>query len=570
MKRLIPYVKPYRVNLLFVILFGLLMSGAYFSLAPLIKELLDGAVANKDRSKLVVIPVLLIAIFVVHAVARYFHLFILKMVAERVCTQLQKDLQAKYMKLGLGYYTNADTGGMISKVISDVSIVLHGFKIMADLIREPITALGMFAYLMYLDWKLTLIVVTAGPVTVFVLNRIAKSVRKYSHMQAETMENLTSTLKETVDGIRIIQSFNLQSEMKSRLGKVVDHYLQMRKKVIARQESAGPMTETLGVCAVAALIYYIGHDLIDGNMTMGTFMAYFAALAIMQTPIKKLQDGFVRIQQPLASLERIYQVLDASEIVDEPKQAVAFPKDWDEIEFRNVSFSYGHESVLKNVDLKIRRGETIALVGESGSGKSTLVNLLARFFDPQGGKILIGGHDIKDFSLHELRRNIALVSQDVFLFNDSISQNIQSGDLDKPLDQAKVKRAAELANATSFISNTSAGFNSLAGDRGGRLSGGEKQRISIARAIYKDAPILILDEATSALDSVSELEVQKGLDQLMAGRTAFIIAHRLSTISKASRIIVMEKGNIVEQGTHEELQKKSGQYANFLKLQKVT
>ncbi len=567
LKRLIPYAAPYKWRFVTVIFFGLLMSGAYFAMPWMVKELFDGAINNKDKGRLIIVPVMLVGIYTVHAIARYCHLFILKMSAERICTQLQKNLQEKYMYLNLSYYNSTDSGGMISKVISDVGVILHGFKIMADLIREPITIVGMLCWLVYLNWKLTLIILALGPITVFILNRIARSVKKYAHSQQESMEKLTSNLKETVDGVRIIQSFNLQEEMKRRLRVVVDQYLNMRRMVISRQEGAGPISEILGASAFGAILYYIGLDIIDGSSTIGSFMAYFAALAVIQNPIKKLQDGFVRIQQPIASLERLFEILDSGDVVKESPNAVPFPKNWSSITYKGVNFKYGDEPILRDVNIEVKRGEIIALVGESGSGKSTFVNLLERFFDPEHGEILIDNINIQNISLKDLRKNVALVSQDVFLFNDSISRNIQSGDFQKSEDKRLISESAKMANADVFINKTPGKFETMAGDRGGRLSGGEKQRVSIARAIYKDAPILILDEATSALDSVSEQEVQKGLDQLMQGRTAFVIAHRLSTISKADRIVVMKKGEIVEIGSHSELMEKKGQYFQFQQLQ---
>ena len=271
------------------------------------------------------------------------------------------------------------------------------------------------------------------------------------------------------------------------------------------------------------------------------------------------------MQQSAVALERLNSILDDTRVVPEKADAIAFPKNWHEVEFRNVTFKYDDAEVLKKVNLTIKRGEKVALVGSSGAGKSTLINLLPRFFDPTGGQILIGGVPINNMHLEDLRTNVALVTQDVFLFSDSVEKNIWSGDFSKPA--TGVERAAKLANAHDFISRNPEGYRSLVGERGARYSGGEKQRISIARAIFKNAPILILNEATSALDSESELEVQKGLDSLMEGRTALVIAHRLSTISKCDRIIVMDRGNIVEEGSHNELMVQKGSYFKFFQLQ---
>jgi ATP-binding cassette subfamily B protein/subfamily B ATP-binding cassette protein MsbA len=282
-------------------------------------------------------------------------------------------------------------------------------------------------------------------------------------------------------------------------------------------------------------------------------------------PIKKIQNAHVRLQQTVVVTERIFQLLESTMQVPQSANPLPFPKDWEQIRFKNVSFAYGAEPVLQNIDVTIHRGEIVALVGESGSGKSTIVNMLERFFDPTEGEILIDGVPLNQFDLKDLRRHIALVTQDVFLFRDSIERNIQAGDFSK--DTTGVAPAAQHANAHNFIERTPLAYQSSVGDRGNFLSGGEKQRVSIARAIFKDTPILILDEATSALDSVSELEVQKGLNHLMQGRTTFVIAHRLSTVYNATRILVLKKGRIVEQGTHDVLLQRKGEYFNFFQLQ---
>ncbi|MEK7355333.1 MAG: ATP-binding cassette domain-containing protein, partial [Bdellovibrionota bacterium] len=295
------------------------------------------------------------------------------------------------------------------------------------------------------------------------------------------------------------------------------------------------------------------------------FVSFLVAAGLLQAPIKKLQDAGVKIQQSVVVTERVFSILDSTSEVPQAKNPRPFPRDWKTITFKNVSFKYGGELTLKNVNLTVKRGEIVALVGESGSGKSTLVNLLERFYDPTSGEILIDDVPLDQIDLRDLRHNVALVTQDVFLFRDTIERNIHAGDFGKKIDD--VEKSAKLANAHSFISATPARYKSPVGERGSFLSGGEKQRVSIARAIFKDAPILILDEATSALDSVSEMEVQKGLQHLMEGRTAFVIAHRLSTVFNANRILVMKKGEIVEQGNHETLVASGGEYHRFFQLQ---
>ena len=379
------------------------------------------------------------------------------------------------------------------------------------------------------------------------------------------MEDLTQILKEALDGTRIVQSFNLQGEMRSRFETQAADFLKSKSKIISREEASGPVSEGMSAVFVAMLLMYIGHQALQSNLGVGDFLGFIAAIGLLSDSIKKVQGGYIKMQQSSVALERLHGILDDTSVVPQIGSPESFPEHWSDIEFRDVSFSYGDTAVLRGVSLKIKRGEQVALVGSSGAGKSTLINLLPRFFDPTGGDILIGGVSTKNMALDQLRAKVALVTQDVFLFSDTVERNVHSGDFARGV--AGVQDAARLANAHDFISRAEQGYATRVGERGARFSGGEKQRISIARAIFKDAPILVLDEATSALDSESELEVQKGLDSLMRGRTALVIAHRLSTISKCDRIVVMDKGLVVEEGSHNELMVRQGAYYKFFQLQ---
>lgn len=565
-KKVLPYLKPYKWKLSLVLVLGLFMSATEASVAVATKMVFDQVFEKKNFLILPQICYGLIGIYFIHGIARYFHLFNLKLVSEKVAAQIRYNLQSKFMDLSTTFHSETNPGALLSKITNDVINIQDGFKRVADLIREPFTALALFSWVLYMDWKLTLFIIIAAPLIFRILQSLSKSAQKYSHLQMEALEDVTYSLKETLDGLRIIQSFNLQHEMRVRLKKVLDYFVSIRAKVISREESSGPITEFLGAVVIAGVIYYKAGHVINGTATSGDFMSYFAALALLQPPIKKLQDAVVRMQVTNVSIDRIFDLLDSSHTMKELANPQSFPTDFKSIEFKNVSFAYdNHKTILNNINLTIKKGEIIALVGESGCGKSTLVNLLERFYDVSAGEILIGGTNIQNISLYDLRQNIALVTQDVFLFNDTITKNIQAGNFER--ETIPVKQAAELANADSFIGKTQNCYETPAGDRGARLSGGEKQRISIARAIYKNAPILILDEATSALDSVSELEVQQGLDQLVKGRTVFVIAHRLSTISSAHRICVLKDGQIIEEGTHGSLLNLKGHYFNFHQLQ---
>lgn len=566
-KRLWPELKPHKKVLVWVLILGFITS-AMKGVTPELIRMLQDSWEAREWNRAWQIPMAIAVLWTLSSIGRFFHLFWMKFTSEQVAVNLRRQLINKYLSLNLTFFHSfvSGSGGLISRMVNDISIIQNGLQRIADILREPFMAIFSFGYLLYLDWRLTFFIIVALPLITGVMRNLARSLRKYSRHNQEIMEDLTKTIKESLDGTRIVQSFNLEGEMRRRFELQSDDYLKTRAKIISREEAVGPVSETLAAITLAVILVYIGGQIFKGNLNVGDFIGFSFAIGLLQDSIKKIQSGYMSVQQASVALDRLHQILDTVSAVEDSKHPVPFPKDWETIEFRNVSFAFEKEHVLRNINLTIRRGEAIALVGGSGGGKSTLVNLLARFFDPTAGEIFIGGIPIKNFSLHELRSQIALVSQDVFLFADTIERNIQAGDFNK--DIAGVEAAARLANAHNFITTaTKLGYQSRVGDMGSTLSGGEKQRVSIARAVFKDAPILVLDEATSALDSESEKEVQKGLDYLMKGRTAFVIAHRLSTIAKADRILVLKKGEIVEQGHHQELLAKSGEYLKLYQLQ---
>ena len=565
-KILLPELKGYEWRMVFIVLSGAviaLLKGA----TPFLIDHLYKAWEAQDVVKSYQIPILLAVVWVCAATLRYFHMYWMLFTAELVAVNLRRQLMNKYLNLNLGFHQKfaSGSGGLISRMFNDINIIQGGFQRMADIVREPFQVIISFATLLYYNWQLTLFLAVAMPLVATVLRKFAQSVRKYSRYNQESLEGLTQTLKESLDGTRVVQSFNLQGEMRQRFEKQVREFLASKSKMISREEASGPMSEILSTIFVAILLIYIGHLTTQSKMDPGMFMAFVGAAILAKDSVKKLQEAFIKLQQSSVALDRLHQILEDKSVVPESAQPKTFPVDWKEIEFRNVSFGYETQGVLHKINLTIKRGEQIALVGSSGAGKSTLINLLPRFFDPTQGEILIGGIPIREISLSDLRAHIALVTQDVFLFSDSVEKNIWSGDFSKT--SAGVEQAAKLANAHSFIQHNPEGYQARLGERGSRFSGGEKQRISIARAVFKDAPILIMDEATSALDSESELEVQKGIDSLMAGKTAFVIAHRLSTIAKCDRILVMDKGQIIEEGNHNLLMAQKGAYYRFFQLQ---
>lgn len=565
-KMLWPELKPHAKRMILVVICGIMISGLK-ALTPELLRRLPEAWESGDRVMTLQLPLMVAGIWIIAAILRYYHLFWMLYIAELVAVNLRRKLMNKYLNLNLGFFQGfvRGSGGLISRMLNDIGVIQAGFQKVADIVREPFMVIFSFGYLIYIDWRLTLFLLAGVPLITSVLRRFARSVRKYSRQNQESMEDLTQVLKESLDGTRVVQSFNLQDEMRQRFEDQAQDFLRSKGKIISREEASGPVSESLASILIAGLLIYIGHQSLAAKFEMGDFLSFLAAITLLSDSVKKVQGGYIKMQQAAVALTRLHSILDNTSVVKESPDAKPFPKDWDEIEFRGVTFKYDDHEVIKNLNLKIKRGEQVALVGSSGAGKSTLINLLPRFFDPTSGHIYIGGVSIHDMSLTDLRQNVALVTQDVFLFSDSVAKNIWSGDFNKPMDG--IEAAAKLANAHHFISENPEGYDSRVGERGSRYSGGEKQRISIARAIFKDAPILILDEATSALDSESELEVQKGLDSLMKGRTALVIAHRLSTIAKCDRILVMDKGEIIEQGNHDELMVQKGAYFRFFQLQ---
>lgn len=565
-KKLIAELKPFKKTIIIVAITGVAYALATSGIAFLTKYLFDALSASKHDEILRLIPIALL-LALITAVSRYYHIYLMNYVAECVVQGIRQKLQQKFMSLSLSFHNNyhAGSGGLISRILNDIRIIQDGLRVVADIFLHPLLLIGLLGNLFYIDWKLTLGTMIAVPFIAMILKSISRSMRKYIPQERDALEYMTSTIKESLDGVRIIQSFNLEKDMADRLIKDSDKYLAIRKTVYKRQEAAGPATEFIATFIVLGVLLYTSFEVAAGRSTPGTFIGYLTSLLMINQPIKRVQEAYVRIQEVTISVQRIFSIIeDPSEVPQSPKNK-PFPKNWKKITYKNVSFSYGKDMILKNVNLEINRGEVVALVGASGSGKSTIVNLLERFFDATSGEILIDDVNILDINLKELRRNVALVTQDVFLFSDTIEKNIWAGDYNR--DRADVMAMAKLANAHDFIMKMPQNYQSRVGDRGNLLSGGEKQRISIARAMFKDAPLLILDEATSALDTASEIEVQKGIDHLMEGRTALVIAHRLSTIQKADKIVVLKNGQIAEVGNHQNLLNQQGEYFRFHSLQ---
>lgn len=565
-RRLLRELFAHKSRLAIVVGFGVLMALVDSATAPLMKAIFDRI--QDGKFDLMWDSMLALAVLaILKAPSRYVHFYNMNVVAEMVSQSLRKQLQSKFMRLSLSFHNNYahGSGGLISRIFTDVINIQHGLRMFADFFREPLLFLVLVGYLFWLNWKLTCFVILVLPPILMFLRQVSRSLRKYGERGQEDLERIAGTVKESVDGVRIIQSFNLEKEMEQRFDRDSETFLGSRKIFLRYLEAASPISEAVITLLTLGILAYMTSLISRGEATAGDLVGYVTALLGLSAPVKKLQESYVRIQETVVAARRVFSIVDDPSVVPQATEPRPFPVDWKTIELRSLGFAYGANQVLKGISLTIHRGDSIAFVGASGSGKSTIVNLLERFFDPTSGEILIDGTPIQKFGLKDLRHHIAMVSQDVFLFSDTIERNIWAGDFSKPKEG--VLDSARRANAHEFITKMPNGYQSRVGDRGNLLSGGEKQRVSIARAFFKDAPILILDEATSALDSASEIEVQKGLESLMKGRTTFVIAHRLATIQNAAKICVLRQGEILETGTHAELLARKGEYSRLFSMQ---
>ena len=484
----------------------------------------------------------------------------------RALQRLRNDVFTNVMKLHAGYFSNERKGDIISKISSDVQVVQ--FCITNTLLvafRDPFQIIGFMIALVVASWQLTIFSILFLPIVALVIGSIVKRLRKSATQVQERFADMVSLMDESLSGIKVLKGYNAVDYTVGKFRKINALFSRISLSMAWRQQLASPVSEFLGIAAAAVLMIYGGSLVLSGDLKASTFIMYLAIFTQITRPLRSFTDAFANINQGIAAGERVLALLDEkSEITDAP-DAVEMTGLKRDIEFRDVRFSYDNKEVIRGVSFKIKKGETVALVGPSGGGKSTLSDLIPRFYDVQSGQILIDGIDIRKYTLESLRRYMGLVSQETILFNDTIENNLRLGKQDATEDE--VRQAAIVANADAFIRETEHGYQTNIGDRGMKLSGGQRQRLSIARAVLKNPEILILDEATSALDTESEKLVQNALDALLQGRTSLVIAHRLSTIYNADRIIVIDHGQIVEQGTHHELMALHGVYARLIEMQ---
>ena len=565
LKRLLTYFKPYTPWIVIAFVAVMIVSATSGATAYLVKPALDDVFDQHNIRTLKLICLATVFIYAIKGAFRFTQAYILRLIGQKIIRTLREQLYRHYQFLSIDYYTETSGGIMMSRITNDVQIVQQAGPALVELFREPFTMIGLLAVAVYMNWRMSLVVLLVFPFVYLPISRFGKKVRKFTKKGQEKMGELSSILKENFTGIRVIKAFGMEEYEIARFSRENDNVYSAIIRTIVFDELAAPIIELLGAISAGGVIYLGAMQVFTKQISTGQFFSFLASAGLMYEPVKKLSKVNVAIQQALGAGERIFEVLDTGATVTDKPGATELPAVQREVAFKGVRFRYGDAWVLKGLEFKVPFGQVVALVGSSGAGKSTLVNLIPRFYDPTEGRISMDGVDITDVTLVSLRSQIGMVTQDVFLFNDSVRKNIAYGIKDAPMDD--VIAAAKAANAHDFIMELPKGYETMIGEMGVRLSGGQRQRLSIARAIYKNPPILIFDEATSSLDAESEREVQTALENLMHDRTTFVIAHRLSTVRNADRILVLSDGVVVEDGRHEELMALCGEYHRLYKIQ---
>lgn len=562
LKLMFPYLRPFWKQALGAALLALPLSAIKAYEAYLVKDIFDkGFSAGASSEEAWKLAGILVALGLANYPLRFFHYYGLRMIVDRCSCSIRSQLFKKFQAMPASYFAKNKQGNMVSTFLSDTFIFADSFKNALEIIREPITAIALVGVAVYHDWQLALVLLFASPIFALIFERLGRRIRKYMGLAQQDYADMTHSVSESLAGQRIAKAFGLQNFLLARFEKIQSNFLVNRMRSNSAEEHSHPAVELVGSLAFAGVIVFAHHRIVSGELTTGGFISFVAALAMFMDPVRKFSKSNAKLNQARASSERILKLLDTPSEPDTGSYAQAsFQR---EVEFRNVSFSYGDGDIVKDFSLTIKKGEKVGLVGLSGSGKSTLISLLLRLYPIHRGEILVDGVNINDWKLADLRHLFSLVSQDVFLFNDTVRENLTTGDAHT---EQEILHALEVSYAHDFVMELSEKLETHIGDRGLRLSGGQGQRLTIARAFLKNRDIMLFDEATSALDNESEKIVQAALERVASHKTVVAVAHRLSTLKNYDRIVVMKEGRKLEEGSHEELMGKNGEYRKLYEL----
>jgi subfamily B ATP-binding cassette protein MsbA len=564
-RRLLTYLRPHRAMFLVGVLGMIIFAATDAGWAAFVRFFLDGTFVAKDPRMVWLVPTALVVLFLFRGVGDFLQTYCPGYVGRHIVKTLRGEIFDRYLQLPVAYFDKQASGTLLSRLTYNTEQVAQATTdSITVFIRDTLTILGLVGYLFYMNWRLTLFSLIVGPLIAFLIRRINLLFRRYSARIQDSMGDVTRVAKEAIEAPRVVRVFNAQEHQAGTFEVVTERNRRSHMKMMRTRALSNPIVQSIASIGLAGVLYVATLEAMQGKMSVGEFTSFIAALMLITAPLRRLVNVASPLQQGIAAAQNIFEILDAT---PEPEGG-GHPIDRarGDIEYRDVRFRYpsGEDEVLRGVSFALKAGETVAIVGRSGSGKSTLAGLLPRFYDVTAGRVLLDGHDVREFGLRDLRRQMSLVSQDVVLFNDTIASNIAFG---MPASEAQIAGAAEAARVMEFAVQLPDGLGAVVGDRGSLLSGGQRQRIAIARALLRDPPILILDEATSALDTELERQVQQQLEQLMHGRTTLVIAHRLSTVERADRIVVLDGGRLVETGTHAELLARNGQYAVLYRMQ---